>query len=64
MVTEQEPAPESEWWQPDVAQLLDLINATRPQPVADTNGDMHCTRLWPVAKCQWVFGHYGGCATA
>lgn len=44
--------------------LRDLINRNRPVPVADANGDKHCMRLWPVARCQWVDGHYGGCNPA
>lgn len=29
-----------------------------PYPTGD-----NCARLWPVAQCQWMAGHYGGCAT-
>jgi hypothetical protein len=30
--------------------------------VPDSNGDIPCSRLAPK-RCQWVEGHYGGCAT-
>ena len=43
--------------------LRELIGLVRPAPVADENGDKHCLRLWPVAKCSHVSGHYGGCNT-
>jgi hypothetical protein len=43
--------------------LRDLISKNRPTPKADENGDKHCLRLWPVARCVYVSGHYGGCVT-
>lgn len=42
--------------------LVEAINRARPAPVADENGDVHCLRLWPIADCQYVSGHYGGCS--
>jgi len=44
--------------------LRGLINQLRPDPEPDEQGDIPCLRLWPVARCQWVSGHYGGCASA
>jgi hypothetical protein len=45
----------------DQATMRDLIALVRPLPEADANGDVHCLRLWPVAHCDYVSGHYGGC---
>lgn len=51
-----------EVWHPTKGQLLALIRQERPRPGADENGDVPCLRLWPVAICQYVNGHYGGCS--
>jgi hypothetical protein len=52
----------NEPWHPTEEQLLELIAQERPLPEADENGDYHCLRLWPLADCQYVHGHYGGCS--
>lgn len=57
------PRTSDEPWLPTEEQLLVLIHRTQPAPEPDENGDKHCMRLWPVAECQWVSGHYGGCTT-
>jgi hypothetical protein len=35
-----------------------------PVIIRRSDGDVLCTRLSPRAQCQWLDGHYGGCATA
>jgi len=44
--------------------LRGLINQLRPEPEPDEQGDTACLRLWPVARCMYTSGHYGGCASA
>jgi hypothetical protein len=34
-----------------------------PVVIRVVDGDQLCTRLSPRAQCQWLYGHYGGCAT-
>ena len=40
-----------------------LSMSKRPRRTVTSDGDHLCQRLWPVAQCQWVAGHYGGCVT-
>jgi hypothetical protein len=63
MTTAKEPAGLDTRWHPTWEQLIALIRQERPVPTPDENGDVHCQRLWPVERCTYVHGHYGGCAT-